>query len=69
MVKPECDFSVQNCGSVCLFTLQTEAVLEWVRDNVSLEGWQWMGKRSFAVDHHYADSLAEAMIGDGWICS
>lgn len=42
----------------------TEIAKQWVRDNVNLEPWQWLG-RAFAVDHHYVGDLVEGMMGSG----
>ena len=47
-----------------LITPLTEICKEWIKENVSLEPWQWLGD-SFAVDHHYADNLVEGMMDDG----
>lgn len=59
------DVKVSNEGSVCLFTLLTESAIQWVEENVSLEGWQWLGKSSFAVEYRFADHLIGGMQGDG----
>jgi len=61
------DFSVQDCGSVCLFTIMTESCLNWVSENLGLEGWQWMGSRSFAVDHRYANDIEKVLLEEGWV--
>jgi len=42
----------------------TEIAKQWVKDNVNLEPWQWLG-RAFAVDHHCVGDLVEGMIGSG----
>lgn len=59
------DISIRHDGSVVLFTVNTPAAREWVEENVQLEGWQWMGKSSFAVDARFAHDLADGMQGDG----
>lgn len=55
------DVIVSNEGSLFTFTLKTSAARAWVEENVQLEGWQWLGTRTFAVDHRYADQLAAGM--------
>lgn len=47
-----------------LITPLTDGAREWVKDNVHLESWQWLG-HSFAVDHHYIEDLVSGMLGDG----
>ena len=47
-----------------MFTALTRKSLEWVKENVSLESWQWQGP-AFAVEHGYADDLAAAMEAGG----
>lgn len=47
-----------------LITPLTKICKEWIKKNVSLESWQWLGN-SFAVDYHYADDLIEGMMDDG----
>lgn len=37
------DVSITNNGSTFSFALLTDAAKAWVRDNVSTEGWQWLG--------------------------
>jgi len=64
--QTEPDVSVLNDGSVVLFTPNTDAARDWVRDNVQLEDWQWLGN-GFAVDHRYAGDLAEGMVADGLV--
>lgn len=65
--SPTIDVSFQDSGSVCLFTLATKAAFDWVEENVQLDGWQWMGKSSFAVDRRFADQLIGGMSGDGLV--
>lgn len=55
------DIRIANEGSVFVFTICSEAGRAWVEENVYLESWQWLGNRSFAVDHRYADQLAAGM--------
>jgi hypothetical protein len=57
------DVTVANQGSIFTFTLHTERARAWVRDNLEIESWQWLGANTFGVDHHFADSVA-AMMGD-----
>ena len=61
------DFSVQDCGSMCLFTAHTRSCREWVHENLGLEGWQWMGSSSFSVDHRYAQDIEKVLLEEGWV--
>ena len=59
------DVFVSNEGSLVLFTVETESARTWVGDNVQVEGYQWLGARSFAVDRRYAEDLMTGMVEDG----
>jgi hypothetical protein len=61
------DVNVSNQGTVFLFTLNTQAAKDWVKEHLQLASWQWTGNRSFAVDHHYAENLCHGMRGDGLV--
>lgn len=61
------DVEVSNEGSVFLFHLNTADAEAWVEENVETEGWQWMGRKAFAVDHRYAQLLAEGMLEAGLV--
>ncbi len=67
MKTPRNDIQIYNDGSVCLFTMLTEKARQWVGENVYIEGWQFMGSKSFAVDHRFAEDLTNGMIGDGLV--
>ena len=58
------DIQISRLGSVVMFTALTRKSLEWVKENVPLESWQWQGP-AFAVEHGYADDLAAAMEAGG----
>lgn len=53
------DITYRDEGTVILFTVQNDTTLQWVNDNLDLEGWQWTGPRSFAVDRRPAMHLIE----------
>jgi hypothetical protein len=55
------DFSVSNNGSVWIVTPQSEAFKTFLEENVSLEGWQRIGK-GFAMDHRVAAGFVEQMV-------
>ncbi len=63
----DADIRVADEGTVFLFTILSERARQWVEENVNLEGWQWLGRESFAVDRRYAYPLAEGMQGDGLV--
>ncbi len=66
-IEVKSDVSVTNCGNLFLFVLLTEAAVAWVHDNVSIEGYQWTSKSSFAVDYRFAGDLVEGMQGHGLV--
>ena len=59
------DVLVEFDGSVARFELKTQEAKNWVNENVELEGWQWLGKESFAVDHRFTDPLITGMEESG----
>lgn len=59
------DVEVSNQGSVVLFILISAAAIAWVEENVQTEGWQWMGRNTFAVDHRFASDLIEGLQAAG----
>ena len=61
-VKATCkvDVLVEDHGNVFMVTPMTPAARAWVKKNVQLEGWQWMGA-SFAADQHYIENLMFGM--------
>ena len=48
-----------------LVTPKSQQAKEWVKENVELEPWQWMGD-SFSVDHHYVEDLEQGMLEAGF---
>jgi|TARA_R110000824_G_scaffold155073_1_gene327289 hypothetical protein len=65
LVEQVCDITVNDQGSIILFTPKSDACKEWIEDNVQLEGWQWLGG-GFGVDHSYADSLIDGLQAEGF---
>lgn len=60
------DFTIQNHGSVFIFTARTERAKELVKNDMSLESWQTVGLDAFAVDHRVACDLASRFLEDGF---
>jgi len=58
------DVLVRNEGSVVMFNPKSAEAKAWVKENLDLESWQWMGN-AFAVEWRYAPDVAEGMMGDG----
>lgn len=65
--KAKTDIQITNCGNIFMFAMLTKAARDWVEEHVQLEGYQFMGKESFAVEHSYAENLADGMMGDGLV--
>lgn len=58
------DFTVANHGSVFLFTPRSEAAKAWVKDELTVDGWQWLGN-SFGVDHWGLNELVDRICQAG----
>lgn len=50
------DFKLHNHGSVVMIEPVSHEAKDWVRENLDLEGWQWMGN-AFAVEPRMVDNL------------
>lgn len=59
--KPMTDLTILDEGTVVLFQLNTDIAREFVDENVQIANWQWLGNRSFAVEHRYAGNLIAGM--------
>lgn len=59
------DFRMEDRGTVFMFTPLSEAAKDFVRDELEVEGWQWLGD-SFGVDHRTANSLYELLSETGF---
>jgi hypothetical protein len=60
------DFIVTDQSSVWLFEPLTEAAQRFVRQQVALDEWLWLGQR-FAVDYLAAPALAEDLENEGFM--
>lgn len=61
------DVHVTRDGSICTFTLNTEAARDWVDRNVFSESWQWLGKDTLAIDTRLSMDIAAGMFRDGLV--
>jgi hypothetical protein len=59
----QCDFWVQNHGSLYLLIPQTEAAQDWVGENIPDDA-QWFGK-GIVVEHRYIYDIVDGIRGDG----
>jgi hypothetical protein len=57
------DVSVQNEGTIFLFTANTDIAREWISENVQEDAMYFGG--SLVVEHRYAAVLARSMADDG----
>lgn len=55
------DVTIEDQGSIVVFTIETESARSFIEENVQLESWQWLGQNSFAVDHRFANGLVDGM--------
>lgn len=60
------DFIVLNQGSVWTFEPVTNAAKEFVKTELPLEGWQWVGN-AFGIDARIADRLANELSDEGFV--
>jgi hypothetical protein len=62
----EADFMVRPHGTVWTFEPQTEGAKRFVRTDLDVQGWQWLGQ-SFGVDHRLANDLIAALESEGFV--
>lgn len=62
--KVSADIEVENGGSLFLFRPLTDAGREWLNENTETEPYQWFGG-ALAVEHRYAQDLAQGALNDG----
>jgi hypothetical protein len=58
------DVTVENHGTLFLFSPITQAAKDWVEKNVQLENYMRLGN-SFACEHRFAQALADGMRDSG----
>lgn len=59
------DFEFENHGTIWIVQPMNASALKHLRANANTESWQWMGS-GLAVDHRYAEQLAEQLEADGF---
>ncbi len=59
------DAKVTGHGSLFMVWPISKEARHWVDDRVQLEGYQWMGRASFCVEHGYIENLVAGMREDG----
>jgi hypothetical protein len=62
--EPYLDVEYSDEGTVVTFQPLTERGKDWIEENVTSEGWQWLGAR-LCVDPRYAQSLVDGMADAG----
>ncbi len=60
------DFVVRPHGTVWTFEPNTESAKRFVRTDLDVQGWQWLGP-AFGVDHRLANDLVAALEGEGFV--
>jgi hypothetical protein len=53
-------------GTLVGFNPRTEEAKQWFADNVTSEGWQWMGSTLW-VDHRMAGPLIDGLAREGLV--
>ncbi len=61
----EADFIVRPHGTVWTFEPQTDTAKGFVRTDLEVQGWHWLGP-AFGVDHRLANDLIAALEGEGF---
>ena len=61
------DVTIQNHGTVLLFSLHTNVAQEWAEENMNYEPEHFREafRKSFPVEHRFAHDVAQAMLSDG----
>ena len=54
--KHKTDFVVRPHGSIWTFEPQTKTAKTFTKNDLDVEGWQWLGP-AFGVDHRLASNL------------
>ena len=62
----EADFHVWPHGSIWTFEPKTESAKRFVRTDLDVQGWQWLGP-AFGVDHRLANDLVAALEVEGFV--
>jgi hypothetical protein len=62
----EADFKVRPHGTVWTFEPRTESANRFVRTDLDVQGWQWLGQ-SFGVDQRLVNDLIAALEGEGFV--
>ncbi len=60
------DFVVHPHGSIWTFEPKTESAKHFVRTDLDVQGWQWLGP-ALGVDHRLANDLIAALEGEGFV--
>lgn len=59
------DFEIENHGSIIIFKLYTQAIKDWVKENVQIEDHMWRTD-GFHCESRYASQLMEGMESAGF---
>ena len=59
------DFQIRLHGTIWTFEPQTEDAKAFVRNELEVQGWQWLGP-AFGVDHRLANDLIAALEDEGF---
>ena len=60
------DFVVRPHGTIWTFEPKTESAKHFVRTDLDVQGWQWLGQ-SFGVDCRLGSDLVAALEGEGFV--
>ena len=61
------DVTVENHGTLFLFHLHTNEIKEWIKENVSIEGYMWRTDVTFACEHSVHEELVKGMEAEGFV--
>ena len=59
------DFVVRPHGTALTFEPKTDTAKGFVRTDLEVQGWQWLGP-AFGVDHRLATDLVASLEGEGF---
>jgi len=66
-MKRKVDLKAAWNGSIVLVTASTTRARAWVKANVAVESWAWMGRDTFAVEPRMVGALLDGAAADGLV--
>lgn len=65
--QPMPDFTVEDHGTIFFIRPETDAAKEWVKKNVSQEGYQPYYPDQVVVEHRFVQNIVMGIVADGFV--